>query len=248
MKYLAALERHRCIGQSKRQVEMMIDDDDGDFLAQPIEGFEQLLDHGRRKPLKRFVQQQHPYVARERAGHRDHLLLAAGEIIRGAIQPFADSRKIFVDALARPVHAMAGLPLQPAELEILFDAHAREKSAALRDIADAKTRMLCRGLSNHLGSRKPDRSARRWRDPDQRLEQRRLAGAVAPKQCYDLVFMESEADVIEDVALAIKSIDPIDRKEGRGAACGLARPGGYLSCARPDIDFLHLAALAGIFR
>src|SRR3981189_939379 len=60
----AALQRHRTVGQCQRQIEIVIDDDDGDFLAQAIEGFEQLLHHGRREALERFIEQQHPHVAR----------------------------------------------------------------------------------------------------------------------------------------------------------------------------------------
>src|SRR5450755_3390375 len=165
----AALQRHRGVGQCQRQIEIVIDDDDGDFLAQAIEGFEQLLDHGRRQALERLVEQQYPHVARQRAGHRHHLLLAAGKIIRRTIQPFANPREIFVDALACPVHAIAGLALQRAELEILLDAHAGEQAAALRHITDAEPRSLRRRKSDQLAVCKPDRSVRRRRDPDQGL-------------------------------------------------------------------------------
>src|SRR6266481_1415789 len=113
----AALQRHRGVGQCQRQIEIVIDDDDGDFLAQPIEGLEQLFHHGRRQALEGFIEQQRPHVARQRARHRHHLLLAAGEIIRGTVEAFADPREIFVDALAGPVHAIAGLALQTAKLE-----------------------------------------------------------------------------------------------------------------------------------
>ena len=121
---------------------MVIDDDDGDFLAQPIERLEQLLDHRWCQTLEGLVEQQDPDVARKGAGDRDHLLLAAGEIIRRAVEAFANPRKIFVDAFSSPVHAVAGLPLQPAELEILLDAHAGEQAAPLRHVADAETRVL----------------------------------------------------------------------------------------------------------
>src|SRR6266436_2248299 len=161
----AALQRHRGVGQRQRQVEIVIDDDDGDFLAQAIEGFEQLFDHGRRQTLERLIEQQYPDVAGQRAGDRHHLLLAAGKIIRRTIQPFANPREIFVDPLPGPVHAIAGLALQRAELEILFDAHAGEQAAALRHITDAEPRGLRRRKSDQLAVCKPDRSVRRRRDP-----------------------------------------------------------------------------------
>src|SRR5450631_1960332 len=177
----AALQRHRGVGQCQRQIEIVIDDDDGDFLAQAIEGFEQLLDHGRRQALKRLIEQQYPHVAGQRAGHRHHLLLSAGEIVGGTVEPLTNAREIFVDALARPVHAVAGLPLQPAELEILLDAHAGEQAAALRHIADAAPRVLRRRSANQFVLGKSDRSVRSRRDADQGFQQRRLAGAVAPE-------------------------------------------------------------------
>src|SRR3954464_9554669 len=118
MNHPAPLQRHRGVGQRQRQIEIVVDNDDGDFLAQPVEGFEQLLDHCGRQALERLVEQQHPHVAGQRARHRDHLLLATGKIIRRAVEPLANSREILVDALPAPVHAMAGLPLQPAKLQI----------------------------------------------------------------------------------------------------------------------------------
>src|SRR3984957_20253845 len=46
MNHLAALQRHRGGGQRQRQIEIVIDDDDGDFLAQSVESFEQLCYRG----------------------------------------------------------------------------------------------------------------------------------------------------------------------------------------------------------
>src|SRR6478609_5067067 len=110
----AAFQRQCGVGQCQRQIKVVIDDDDGDFLAQTIEGFEQLLHDRRRQALEGLVEQQNPNVARQRAGDRNHLLLAAGEIIRRTVEPLADPREILVNALAGPVHAIAGLALQPA--------------------------------------------------------------------------------------------------------------------------------------
>src|SRR3954454_17114499 len=154
------LQRHRGIGQCQRQIEIVIDDDDGDFPAQTVEGFEQLLDDRGRQALERLVEQQHPHVAGQRAPHRDHLLLATGEVIGGTVEPLANTRKVFVDALARPVHAVSGLPFQAAEFEILLDAHAREQAAALRHIADAEARVLRRREPDYLVAGQLDRTVR----------------------------------------------------------------------------------------
>src|SRR6185312_13129085 len=109
----------------------------------------------------------------------------------------ANAREVFVNALARPMYAIAGLPLQAAEFEILFDGHAGEQATPLRHIADAETRAFCRRTSDKLGARKLDRALRRWCDPDQRLQQGRLSGTVTPQQRNNFVLMQRETDVVE---------------------------------------------------
>src|SRR5215468_2143160 len=51
VRHLPALERHGAIRQSEREIEVVIDDQDRDLFAQLVEGFKQLLDHGRRQAL-----------------------------------------------------------------------------------------------------------------------------------------------------------------------------------------------------
>ena len=50
-------------------------------------------------------------------------------------------------------------------------------------------------------------AGRRRRDADDRLQQRRLAGAVAPEQRDDLVLVHVERHVAQDVALAVERVD-----------------------------------------
>jgi len=61
---------------------MVIDDDDGDFLAQAVKGSNNAQSPSG-QALERLVQQQYPDVARQCPRYRDHLLFAAGQIIRG---------------------------------------------------------------------------------------------------------------------------------------------------------------------
>src|SRR5206468_5542780 len=117
-----------------------------------------------------LIEQQYPHVARKRAGHRNHLLFAAREIIRWAVEPLSNPREIFVDALPSPMHAIAGLALQPTKFKILLDAHAREQTAALWHVADPEPRILRRRIADKLAVGESDRSVRRWRDADQRFQ------------------------------------------------------------------------------
>ena len=156
---------------------------------------EQLLDDGRREALERLVEQQHAHVAGQRAGDRHHLLLAAGEIVgracRSARARRGKNSKMRSSSQCTPC---AGLALEAAELEVVGAPHAGEQPAALRHVADAEPRDLGRGQAARCSlAAERDRAARRRRDADHRLQQRRLAGAVAAEQRHDLVLAHVEA-------------------------------------------------------
>src|SRR5258708_7349893 len=97
-----------------------------------------------------------------------------------------------------------------AELHVLGHAHAREQSAALWHIGDTAARDLGRGAAGQLLGRKRDSAARWWRNADDRLEHSRFARAIAAEQRDDLFFAHIEGDVAQDMALAIKCIDPVE--------------------------------------
>ena len=70
---------------------------------------EQFLDDDRRQPLGRLVQQQHLRIERQRAADRQHLLLAAGELVAEIVAALLQPRKHLVD-LCRPSTARAAPP------------------------------------------------------------------------------------------------------------------------------------------
>jgi hypothetical protein len=82
MEHRAAFQREDAVGERQHEIEVVLDDRDGDVLLEPVEHLEQFEDHGRRQSLEGFVEQQELDVARHRARHSHHLLIAAGEIIR----------------------------------------------------------------------------------------------------------------------------------------------------------------------
>ena len=164
---------------------MMIDD----LVAELVEALEELLDDGGGESLERLVEQEHAHVARQRAGDRHHLLLAARQEVGRRIEALADAREIVEDALEIPAHAAPGLAPEAAELEVLGDRHAGEQAAALRHVAETEARDLGRGQPGEIGAVEADLAGRGRRDADQRLQQRRLAGAVAAEQRHDLVLV-----------------------------------------------------------
>ena len=161
----AALQHDGAVRQRQRQVEMVVDDDDADLLPELVEGLEQFLDDGRRQPLEGLVQQQHAGVARQRPGHRDHLLFAAREVVGRRMPALLDAREEGED-LPRPSAAGAGHPLEPAELHVLVDAHAGEQAAPLRHIGDAGAGDRGGAQAGNFFARQLDRAGCRRRDAD----------------------------------------------------------------------------------
>ena len=64
----------------------------------------------RREPLRRLVEEQHARVGQQRAPDRDHLLLAAGELVAAMPAPLLQPWEQVVDIVERPL-APAGPPV-----------------------------------------------------------------------------------------------------------------------------------------
>ena len=142
--------------------------------------------------------------------------------------------------------AAAGHALEPSQRQIVGDRHPGEQTSALRYVSDASAGDLGRGEARRILAGDPDRARSGWSDADHRLQQRRLAGAVAAKQCHDFVLAHVERDGVEDVALAIEGVDLIDHQERRRLGRRGARLGGERRGAGADIDLAHLGVVAGI--
>jgi mannose-6-phosphate isomerase-like protein (cupin superfamily) len=62
VKHRAAFQREDAVGERQYQIEIVLDDHDGDVLAQGVEHAEKFEDHGRREALEGFVKQQQPWL------------------------------------------------------------------------------------------------------------------------------------------------------------------------------------------
>ena len=142
----------RCGRRAPARDRDVVDDDDRDLVAQPVERLEQLL---RRPPATRPSNGSSSSSTRtspdERAGDRHHLLLAAREIVGrrvAAARGGAGSiRRCARQSQCTPVPVWR---LQAAEREVLGDRHAGEQAPALRHVADAEARDLGRGQPRDL--------------------------------------------------------------------------------------------------
>src|SRR5438034_93140 len=171
----AALQYHNAVGQPQNLLRVLLDDD-GTGAARAgdaAERSQQFLDDDRGQPLGRLVQQQHFWIERQRAADRQHLLLAAGELVAEMVAALFQPRKHLVDFFHGP---SAGLRHRG---HVLFHRQRAKDIALLRHPADAGPRPLVRPHPGDILPPQADSSSETAGDPDNRIDQRGLAGAVA---------------------------------------------------------------------
>ena len=147
------------------------------------------------------------------AGDRQHLLLAAGELGALVRPALGEARKRFVDAADGP---RAG-PLDRNQ-QVLVHGQVGEDAPPLRHIADARLGDPVGGKSGHVRAEQRDPAGARAGEADQAAQRRRLPRAVAAKQRDDLALAHFEAHAVQDVALAIESMDALGLERDHAAA------------------------------
>src|SRR5215470_19495111 len=134
----AAFEDHGAVGHAQDLVRVLLDQDGGKTLLahDPLERRDQLLDDDGREALERLVEQDDTRIEHERAPDREHLLLAAGELVAEIAAAFGEARKQLIDARRRP----GARPRHRGQ--VLLDGERLEDVALLEDPADARMRTL----------------------------------------------------------------------------------------------------------
>ena len=164
---------------------MIIDRPSPRELAQRAEQF---VDDDRREALGRLVEQQQPRVEHQRAADRQHLLLAARQLAAaccGAARAGAGTSRRRARASTGPAVATA--------VRFSSTRQRAEDVALLRRPADAAPRARMRRQRVTSVAAKNDAAGVARGDADQRVEQRRLADAVASEQRERLAVVEREA-------------------------------------------------------
>jgi hypothetical protein len=90
------------------------------------------------------------------------------------------------------------------------DGQAGDDAAFLRHPADAALRDLVRRPARNVGAVEADRSGAGRRQPEDRAQRRRLAGAGCPEQRDDLAGGDVERNVEQRLRLAVVSADAVD--------------------------------------
>src|SRR6058998_3813238 len=133
----------------------------------------------RREAGRRLVHEQQRRIVHELLRQRQHLRLAAAQRRRAPPPPLPQAWKRRVGALEDGRDAGAIVPSDPgAELEILLDRQLRKDVLPLGNVADSEPldRVGREGLD--LPPAVEDPATPRMEEAEDRLQQRRLAGAV----------------------------------------------------------------------
>src|SRR6266446_9193858 len=205
----AALQYHNAVGQPQNLLRVLLDDD-GTGTARAGDGAErsqQFLDDDRGQPLGRLVQQQHFWIERQRAADRQHLLLAAGEQVAEMVAALFQPRKHLVDLFHGP---SAGLRHRG---HVLFHRQRAEDIALLRHPADARPRPLVRPHLRDIPPAKADGSSEAAGNPDNRIDQRGLAGAVAPQERQHLAFRKAQRHAGQYHRFAVAGAQALDAQQ-----------------------------------
>ena len=166
---------------------------------------EHLAHDQRRQPLRWLVQDQQPRIEQQRAGDRQHLLLAAGKLPAAVLLALGEPREQLVDARDGP---RAG-PLQ-RHAQVFLHRQVGEDAPPLRHVADAEggdaERRQARGLLAEHPHTCRERSGVR---PIRLLSVVVLPAPLRPSSAVILPSARDQADVVQDVALAVVGVQAL---------------------------------------
>ena len=204
-------DRH-VVGHRGGHPDVLLDDEDRDLalLSDPDQHVLDLLHDHRREPLRRLVHHQQTRVEQQRAGDREHLLLAAGELAAPARASQRKARECVVDALAGPSAAGAAR----AQAQMLVHRQRCPQPPPLGHVPDPVVCDPARTETGQLVAFELDGAARHGHEPRDRVAQRGLAHAVATDDGDDAV-REVELDPLQRAGLAVVDVQPADPQHRR---------------------------------
>src|SRR5712692_9177203 len=184
-------------------------------LVEGPEDAEQLLDHDRRQPQRRLVQDQQLRARHHGSPDRHHLLFPAAEGPRGLTAPGRQPREDFVHPRLGLVHTAAGAGRRSPEIEVLVHRHERKEQPALGGQAQPEAHGAVGGEAGDLGLVEPDASGAGLEQSDDALHGGGLAGAVRAEQADRLAGPHAEPHPVERGRRTVRDLDVLDAKQGR---------------------------------
>ena len=200
----------------QRVIGILLDEEDRHALA-PVEladGIEDLPHDDGREAERRLVEHEETRPAHERAGDRQHLLLAARKraaaLCKALLEPgkeLCHTRQVLLE-MSRAINL-------GAHLEIFQHRHAPEDAPPFRRLRDPEARdRVCFEPRDVLAG-EADRSLSRPRIAADGHHQRRLAGAIGTDQRHDLAFRDLDIDTLQRHDAAVVALDAADAEKGR---------------------------------
>ena len=204
------------VGELERVKGVLLDQKYGQSVLR-VERFERIEDlphDQRRKTKRRFVEQQEPRPAHQRARNRKHLLFAAGQgtaALREALRKMREQRQYTLEITAE----FGGLGDDRAHLQVFQHRHAGKDAAPFGRVGELQARDAVRLQMRNVVTVEGDRAGPRARLAADGHHQSRFAGAVGADQRDDLAFVDVEIDAFERPDPAVERLDTADGKKRR---------------------------------
>ena len=217
-----------------QRAHVLVDHQDRLALAlQPVEARPDLVADQRRQPLGRLVEDQQLGVGHQRPADRQHLLLAAGELVAHVALALGQARKEAEGALERPGIAARGA-VGGRRQKVLAHREVGEDLAALGHQAEAEAGDAEGGqVIDPVALELDDAAARRQQAHDG-IHGRRLAHAVAAHQGHHLAGIDGELHAEQRLARAVEGRQLADPQHHADllAEIGLAHVGDWRGSPR----------------
>src|SRR3989454_2896668 len=230
---LAVVEHDDPVRHRHDELDRVLDEDDGDpFLPhQPADDAEQLLADGRRQPDGGLVEEKERRARGGRAHDLDHALLPARQLAGGLVGEMADAHELEEPAGAarcRPLgragrrHAEQHSEESRGDLRVETGEHGLERGALAEEPAvleGAPDALRGHQVGREAGDSLPaeaDGAGGQHRVPRDRVEERRLAGAVRPDDRAHPAGVEAQGNAGDGGEPAVPHGDIVQLEEGHG--------------------------------
>ena len=191
-------QHQRAIRKLERRAHVLLDHQHGRAaVGQPPQQRHHVLHELGRQPDRRLVDQQHARAQQQRPADLELLLLAARHRRRLVVDALADARKPLQHLLDAGGKLLAR-QRDAAELQVVPHGQRPEQVAALRHERDAIGEEIARRLPVDALAFEAHLARPRDQHAEQRLQHRRLAGAVGSDQQRDLALPRIQRRLVQD--------------------------------------------------
>src|SRR3989440_7103633 len=210
---LAVVEDDDAIRDPHHDLHVVLDQENGDpFGSDLLDQRHQLHLLLRRGAGGRFVEEQQPRVARQRAGDLQPTLVAVGQVPRVIVRVMLDADELqevhrllgdadLLDSLTpRFEEGVPDFRVHPRMLtdpHVVEGGHVGEEPDLLKGPSDAQVGDPVGLEPGDVLALEDHRSRRRGIDAGDRVEERGFAGAVGPDQGEDLAFADLEGGLVD---------------------------------------------------